>query len=88
MKKIRSILITGATGYIGSAVCDYLTSRGSRVIGVARVGRWRGGSVIVGDIGAFNGWKEILKGVDAIIYLAGIAHIFKDVAVDLLENYR
>lgn len=85
---MRNILVTGANGYIGTALCNHLINRGNQVIGVARGKKREGKTVIVDDIAAFDGWQEVLGGIDAIVHLAGRAHILKDRANDPLEEFR
>jgi nucleoside-diphosphate-sugar epimerase len=85
---MRNILVTGANGFIGTALCNHLMNRGNQVIGVARRKRPEGQTVIVEDIAAFDGWQEVLGGIDAIVHLAGRAHILKDKADDPLEEFR
>jgi nucleoside-diphosphate-sugar epimerase len=85
---MRNILVTGANGFIGTALCNHLMNRGNQVIGVARRKRPEGQTVIMEDIAAFDGWQEVLGGIDAIVHLAGRAHILKDKADDPLEEFR
>ena len=62
------VLVTGANGFIGSALCPYLAAQGYEVIPVVR--RTSGiinEKIVLGDIG----WKEALKGCDSVIHLAG-----------------
>jgi nucleoside-diphosphate-sugar epimerase len=75
-KERASVLVTGAHGFIGRALCNHLTS-----IGVAHVAAVRasqpgdGASVVeVGDFAAAD-WDGVLAGVDSIVHLAGRAHV-------------
>ena len=84
----RTILVTGATGFIGAALCNHLIRGGNQVIGISRKKTFSGRTVTVRDIAEFDGWQETLSGVDAIVHLAGRAHILKDRAADPLEEFR
>jgi nucleoside-diphosphate-sugar epimerase len=88
ISRSRTILVTGATGFIGTALCKYLILGGNKVIGVTRRETFSGRTVIVSDIAEFTGWRDTLTGVDAIVHLAGRAHILKDRAADPLEEFR
>lgn len=70
-------LVTGASGFIGTALCRALCERGHCVIGIVRQGRpdssavdWRA----VGEISAATDWAPHLEGIDRVIHLAGRAH--------------
>lgn len=73
------VLVTGAQGFIGRALCRHLSA-----IGVAHVAAVRAlgpddqdaNAVVVGDLAAAD-WDEALDGVDAIVHLAGRAHVEK-----------
>jgi nucleoside-diphosphate-sugar epimerase len=84
----RTILVTGATGFIGTALCNHLIRGGNQVIGITRKEISSGRTVIVKDIAEFDGWRGTLRGVNAVVHLAGRAHILKDRAVDPLEKFR
>ena len=66
----RTIAITGASGLIGTALADHLTSRGDRVIRFSRTGG-TGSDVIAWDPKRGNLETEKLRGVDAVVHLAG-----------------
>ncbi|MBI2219904.1 MAG: NAD-dependent epimerase/dehydratase family protein [Acidobacteria bacterium] len=70
------VFLTGATGYIGSAVLDALLKGGHAVTALvrdrekaARVGA-RGVEPIVGSLSAPDGWRDAADGQDAIIHTA------------------
>jgi UDP-glucose 4-epimerase len=73
------ILVTGASGFVGAALCRHLLARGHAVRAVVR----RAGTspsaqeareVVVEDIaGEFNR-GSLLEGADAVVHLAAIAH--------------
>jgi nucleoside-diphosphate-sugar epimerase len=70
------IFLTGATGYIGSAVLDALIKAGHQVTGLARDARKgkklekRGAAPVVGQIGQPEIWIDAARGYDAYIHAA------------------
>lgn len=84
------VLVTGATGFVGPWVCTALVDAAHSV----RVALWTDTDeappdrVVVGNIGADTDWTHALEGIEAVIHLAGRAHIMHDQAADLLAAYR
>lgn len=83
------ILVTGATGFIGSRLCELLVSEGHEVHGVSRSG---GGSVAGVDYQAKDftdaqSISESLHGIDCVVHLAGRAHVLNKQG-DAPELYR
>jgi len=74
------ILVTGATGFIGSAVLAALRNHGHEVVAVVRVDdrsahRLPTGRVVVRDLARATGpqsWLGHLDGVDAVVNCAGV----------------
>jgi nucleoside-diphosphate-sugar epimerase len=71
----QNVLVTGATGMIGSAVCRELTLNGYRVHGLVRddVARARLPYAVIavaGDIRKPEAWENAIKKVDAVVHLA------------------
>ena len=71
------ILITGASGFIGRAVCKSL-----RVSGYSLSGTTRGPENIplyyIREIGPDTDWSGPVAGADAIIHLAARVHVTRD----------
>lgn len=84
------LLITGANGFVGRALCDEAASRGYTVRCATRAA-WQSDSctenAVVGTIGATTDWTEALKGVDAVIHLAARVHVMREAAVDPLAEF-
>lgn len=76
-KKIK-ILVTGANGFVGSAIVRDLDQRGFNVFGVKRLGvvanpRGHVQFLQISDINGKTDWSNLLKGIDVIIHCA--AHL-------------
>lgn len=75
----RHVLLSGATGFLGSELCGYLRKRGVRVRGVVRSavdGPWD--DMIVADLASSGIEKESLYGIDTVFHLAGKAHALSE----------
>jgi nucleoside-diphosphate-sugar epimerase len=95
----QSILITGATGFVGSRLASFLSSQFPEMeLRLAIRHRPEelqvpsilpSGSIeVVCDINPYTNWSNALIGVDVVIHLAARVHVMKDVALDPLEEYR
>ena len=71
------VLVTGASGFVGTVVRAALTGRGSAVRLALRIVRDAvgGDTVETGDIESFGGWRTALKGVGCVVHLANVAHV-------------
>ena len=79
-------LVTGATGFVGTALCRELDARGMEYRAAVR----RAGSpssVLVPDIHGGTDWSAALRGADTVFHLAGYAHQFGSAARSI-ERYR
>ena len=81
------ILVTGVSGFVGSAISAALQRRGSSVVGAVRRAP-ADGQVAVGDIGRDTDWRGALQGVGCVVHSAGRAHIVNDTAADPLAEFR
>lgn len=86
------ILLTGAGGFIGSALCIHLRQPKHSLIGVVRNsstllpdGIQRN---IISNLSHDTDWTTSLCGVDTIIHLAARAHIFKEQSINPLAAFR
>lgn len=89
---MSTILITGATGFIGRNLCALVKEKGYSVL-VAIRNNVRNLSGVdeyiqVGDIDESTDWRQALAGVDTVIHLAARAHIVRESVVDSLEAFR
>lgn len=81
MTPAKTILVTGASGFVGRALCRELHSEGRMVRGVSRSGapdsptpnavdEW----ITIESIDSRTEWSAALKGVDAVVHLAARVH--------------
>lgn len=85
------LLVTGASGFVGRAVCVAAASRGLQVAGAVRR-RGHGvadiATITVGEINGETDWSAALRGVDVVIHLAARAHVMHESDADPLTVYR
>jgi nucleoside-diphosphate-sugar epimerase len=86
---VTRVLVTGASGFIGRALCDTLSARGMSVRAAVREPSSMTGDVrVVGEIGPDTEWRRALHGVDAVVHLAARVHVMRDAAADPLAAFR
>jgi nucleoside-diphosphate-sugar epimerase len=71
------VLVTGAHGFIGHALCKHLSAIGVPYVTAVRTpgaNSQDGEAAVVGDLAAAD-WDEAFAGVDSIVHLAGRAHV-------------
>lgn len=87
-----AVLITGASGFVGSAILAALSKRGihSRPVfrSASSVIGFVGEGVIVPTLDGETDWSKVLFGVDTVIHAAGRAHIMREESLDPLLEYR
>ena len=85
------LLITGATGFVGKAMCKQAVRHGLAVKGALRI---RGEILsciepfVVGEINVTTDWGSALRDVHAVIHLAARVHVMLDTVVDPLTAFR
>lgn len=83
------VLVTGGTGFLGTALVRRLKSSGHEVILTSRKQEnIEQGVYNLGDISADTNWLNILQGCDTVIHTAGRAHILNDESHDALAEFR
>lgn len=80
-------LITGADGFLGSAVLAALKAKGVPVRGAVRSFA-KDHNVAVGNIGPDTNWLPALEGIDTIVHTAARTHIMDDKDADPLLAFR
>lgn len=74
----QRVLVTGATGYLGSRLVRALVARGHDVRALVRQGSQTrvplGAHVFVGDALSASDYGAALDGVSTVVHLVGVAH--------------
>ena len=87
------VLVTGANGFIGHALCARLLSEGFYVRGAVRSRSSacapQGIDIsIINSIGRDTDWTNALRGIDVVIHLAARVHIMRETSGDPLTVFR
>jgi GT2 family glycosyltransferase/nucleoside-diphosphate-sugar epimerase len=87
---MASMLITGASGFVGRAVCVEAVRRGMSVRGAVRAPVSLPAGVencIVGGMDDGTDWTEALRDVDVVIHLAARVHVMRESVTDPLAEF-
>ena len=89
------ILVTGASGFIGRALCGELARKGFLVRGAVRTAdapRFEPAqnveTAVVGPLTAHTDWTGALEGVDTVVHLAARTHVLQEKTGDPLAEYQ
>lgn len=82
------VVVTGATGFVGTVLCDLLAASGYEVAPAVRSKSGLSHGVVVGNLNASTDWRSALIGCDAAIHLAARVHVLGDAAQNPLALYR
>lgn len=86
-------LVTGPSGFVGSALIRHLLAEPSRTV-VAAYRHDPGAHdarvqiVTTGDLSPNSPWERALDGVDSVVHLAARVHVMRDTASDPLAEFR
>lgn len=89
--KYKKILVTGSNGFVGKPLCSALRSRGYDVLGSVRnksLAMTGQNYIFVDGLDSNTQWRHALEGCDAVVHLAGRAHILNDNTRDSLASFR
>ncbi len=88
----RNLCVTGANGFIGSALVDHLAQNGWRVrAAVRRLGRPFAPlvDVVQGlELVAGSDWRPALEGTDVLVHAAARVHVLRNRSADALAQHR
>lgn len=93
--RLGKVAVTGASGFVGHALCSRLLEEGVEVIAI---GRSQSASssladrsftqLLVGEMGPYTDWSAALDGVEVVIHLAARVHVMRESAADPLAEFR
>lgn len=78
---MKTILVTGANGFIGAALCETLRRHGYSVKAACRT-EMSPDRIGVGSIGPNTNWIGALQGVDTVVHLAAVVHDMRSRILD------
>lgn len=82
------ILVTGATGMVGLALCKHLLARGYGIVPSVRHSADLQDEFVTGDMGPSTDWSGALTACDAVVHLAARVHVMDDTSANPLARYR
>jgi len=92
-RRTMNILVTGASGFVGSALCLSLSNSGQhRVVAALR----KASDKLPGTVEQFEhddlsgpvDWTQALAGIDVVVHCAARTHVMRDTSEDPLSLYR
>lgn len=83
-----TVLITGATGFIGGALLTSLGARGWDVAGATRSAHPLPGLRRAPELGASADWSPLVEGCAAVVHAAARVHVMRETASDSLAEFR
>lgn len=81
-----AILVTGASGFIGSFLMEEMKRQHLPVVGVSRSPK--PGLLTIPVHGKALNWDPLLKNVDTVVHLAARVHVMKDRELNPLQEFR
>lgn len=89
MADIKStVLVTGANGFVGKAVCEHLLGLGKNVRGAVRGNLLASYQTQAPSLTSNANWTVQLQHVDVIVHCAARVHVMSDTAADPLAAFR
>lgn len=82
------VLVTGANGFVGKALCARLAASGHGVVPAVRSKSGVPHEVVVGNLDASTDWTTAFTACDAVVHLAARVHVMDDTAQEPLALYR
>ena len=85
----HEILVTGASGFVGRALCETLAATGRTPRAAMRKALpGSPGAISVGEAGPDTDWSVALEGVRCVVHLVARTHVMRETVADPLSEYR
>ena len=85
----QTVLVTGASGFVGRVLCAHLAARGFRVRqAVRRAEALSPDRVSVGDLSPRTDWSLVLAGAETVVHLAARVHVMRESDADPAAEFR
>jgi nucleoside-diphosphate-sugar epimerase len=87
----KKVLVSGASGFVGTALCAELFRLDYSVRAAARsapIQIKNFETVLVGEINGETDWSQALSGIKVVVHLAARVHVMKDNTVNPMEAFR
>lgn len=84
------VFVTGASGFVGQALCADLRRRGLYVVAGVRSAASAppGAHAVIGDLAELPDLRGVLTGMDCVVHLAARAHVLREREPDPEAAYR
>ncbi len=83
------LVVTGASGFVGSVMCRSAEAEGHDVVRVVRrAASGSPGLAVIGEIGGRTDWRGVLDGADVVVHLAARVHVLRESESDPLKAFR
>lgn len=91
---MKRVLITGANGFVGRALCEKMFASGWRVRGAVRTAKDVASlpagveAVQIQPVGPDTNRSSAMSGVDIVVHLVARVHVLKETSADPLTEFR
>ena len=91
---MHNVLVTGANGFIGNALCRRMLAEGWHVRGAVRSAAQKAvlpqgvDGVEIGTIDSNTEWEPALDDIEAVVHLAAKVHVMDESSADPIIEYR
>ncbi|MDA1075345.1 MAG: SDR family oxidoreductase [Proteobacteria bacterium] len=86
-----TVLVTGANGFVGSALCSKIAKNGNQALSAVRLwpaGSRNTGAIDVQEISSRTDWSFALEKIRQVVHCAARAHVINDKSSDPLAEFR
>ncbi len=84
---MTKVLVTGASGFVGSFLCETLHTRDIYFVPAVRKTK-SNDQIAVGELNAATKWGDVLAGCKVVVHLAARVHVMDDTSSNPLAAFR